>query len=63
MLKPFTGHSGFTSGTKPEGNYALMTSQESEILFHQNTNLSTQVERFSATEQEKYYNHIIKFNT
>ena len=37
--------------------------KQSEICFHQNTKLSTQVERFSATGQEKYYKHIIIFNT
>ena len=33
-----------------------------ENLFHQNIKLNTQFERFSATEQGKYYKHIIIFN-
>ena len=31
-------------------------------FFHESRKLSTEIERFSATEQEKCYNHIIIFN-
>ena len=40
-----------------------MTSQAKLIFIsHQNTKLGTQIERFSATEQEKYDNNVIIFN-
>ena len=40
-----------------------MTSQaKCKTFFDQNTKLNIPIERFSASEQEKYYNHIIIFN-